>query len=176
MEVSSQVLSKCKQLANEIAEGKQSTDDVLAQVLEQNELSKGSHKQLVELIQEGIEKQKANRNINLELQNSLQRNQQQREELTVLTSECREIRDESQETQKKNDASIKESLERLSVSLAESKQNQLQAEHILKDVFENNHESAQLIERMNEIQETADTFQRENAQLNKELKSTLDSK
>ncbi len=173
MEVSNQVLTKCKQLANEISLGKQETDSVLETVVEHNSQSKETLEKMIALIQESMEKQKENRALNLSLQNSLQRNQQQREDLVVLTSECREIRDLSMETQKRNETNIKESLERLSVSIAETKQNQMQAENILKDVFENNCESKQLIQHMIEIKESADATQAENASLNENLKVTL---
>jgi hypothetical protein len=174
MEVSTQVLTKCKQLVNEISQGKQETDSVLETVVEHNVESKETLVKMIALIQESLEKQKENRALNLNLQNSLHRNQQQREELTVLTSECREIRDLSMDTQKRNEANIKESLERLSVSIAETKQNQMQAENILKDVFENNCESKQLIQHMIEIKEAADATQTENTSLNKDLKETLE--
>lgn len=173
MDASKQVLTKVKQIANDIVEGKTETDNVLSDVVAGNAESKAMLEKMVSLLNDGIEKQKQNRNLNLELQNSLQRNQQQREELTVLTSECREIRDVSLETQKRSESSIKESLEKLSVSLAESKQNQLQAEHILKEVFDNNCESKDLIERMTSLSEVAGETQQENALLNKELKSVL---
>jgi hypothetical protein len=173
MEVSNQVLTKCKQLVNEISLGKQETDTVLETVVEHNAESKETLIKMIALIQESLEKQKENRALNLNLQNSLHRNQQQREELTVLTSECREIRDLSMETQKRNETNIRESLERLSVSIAETKQNQMQAENILKEVFENNCESKQLIQHMIEIKESADATQTENASLNVSLKETL---
>lgn len=173
LEISNQVLAKVKQITNEIVEGKQETDSVLGDVISQNADSKSMLEKMTALLSEGIEKQKQNRNLNLELQNSLQRNQQQREELTVLTSECREIRDLSQESQTRNDANVKESLERLSVSLAESKQNQMQAENILKDVFDNNCESKELIARMTSLSEAAGSSQQENTLLNTELKSVL---
>lgn len=173
IEVSNQVLGKVKQIANEIVEGKQETDDVLTDVIANNTQSRALLEKMSNLLSEGIDKQKQNRNLNLELQNSLHRNQQQREELTVLTSECREIRDVSLESQKRNDGNIKESLERLSVSVAESKQNQLQAEHILKDVFDNNCESKVLIERMTSLSSAAGSTQQENTLLNTELKSVL---
>lgn len=173
IEVSNQVLGKVKQIANDIVEGKQETDNVLTDVIANNTESRAMLEKMTSLLSEGIDKQKQNRNLNLELQNSLQRNQQQREELTVLTSECREIRDVSLESQKRNDGNIKESLERLSVSVAESKQNQLQAEHILKDVFDNNCESKVLIERMTSLSSAAGSTQQENTLLNTELKSVL---
>ena len=173
MEVSNQVLTKCKQLVNEISQGKQETDTVLETVVEHNNESKETLVKMIALIQESIEKQKENRALNLNLQNSLHRNQQQREELTVLTSECREIRDLSMETQKRNETNINESLERLSVSIAETKQNQMQAETILKEVFENNCESKQLIQNMIEIKGSADAIQAENSALNHSLKDTL---
>lgn len=173
IDISNQVLAKVKQIANEIVEGKQETDTVLSDVVENNAESRAMLEKMTTLLGDGIEKQKQNRNLNLELQNSLQRNQQQREELTVLTSECREIRDISQESQSRNDANVKESLERLSVSLAESKQNQMQAENILKDVFENNCESKDLITRMTSLSEAASSCQQENTLLNTELKSVL---
>ncbi|MFK7863137.1 MAG: hypothetical protein AB8B95_02815 [Pseudohongiellaceae bacterium] len=173
LDISNQVLAKVKQITNEIVEGKQETDSVLGDVITQNADSKVMLEKMTALLSEGIEKQKKNRNLNLELQNSLQRNQQQREELTVLTSECREIRDLSQESQTRNDASVKDSLERLSVSIAESKQNQMQAENILKEVFDNNCESKQLIERMTGLSESATSSQQENSLLNTELKSVL---
>lgn len=173
IEVSNKVLGKVKQIANDIVEGKQETDNVLTDVIANNTESRAMLEKMTSLLVEGIDKQKQNRNLNLELQNSLQRNQQQREELTVLTSECREIRDVSLESQKRNDGNIKESLERLSVSVAESKQNQLQAEHILKDVFDNNCESKVLIERMTSLSSAAGSTQQENTLLNTELKSVL---
>ncbi|MFT6093010.1 MAG: chromosome segregation ATPase [Pseudohongiellaceae bacterium] len=173
IEVSNQVLGKVKQIANDIVEGKQETDEVLTGVVANNAESRTLLEKMTVLLSEGIDKQKQNRNLNLELQNSLHRNQQQREELTVLTSECREIRDTSLESQKRNDANVKESLERLSVSVAESKQNQLQAEHILKDVFDNNCESKVLIERMTSLSSAAGSTQQENTLLNTELKSVL---
>lgn len=173
IDISNQVLGKVKQIANEIVEGKQDTDNVLTDVVANNTESRAMLEKMTALLSEGIEKQKHNRNLNLELQNSLHRNQQQREELTVLTSECREIRDVSQESQQRNDANIKESLERLSVSLAESKQNQMQAEHILKDVFDNNCESKDLIERMTSLSAAAGSTQLENSMLNTELKTVL---
>lgn len=173
IEVSNQVLGKVKQIANDIVEGKQETDDVLTNVVSNNAESRALLEKMSALLSDGLERQKHNRNLNLELQNSLHRNQQQREELTVLTSECREIRDVSLESQKRNDGNIKESLERLSVSVAESKQNQLQAEHILKDVFDNNCESKVLIERMESLSSAAGSIQQENTLLNTELKSVL---
>ena len=173
MEASKGVLASCRQMVKEVVQGKQDTDRVLIEVSQTNTESEELVGKMSDLLQEGEKKQQLNRNLNLELQHSLQRNQQQREELTILTNECREVRDEYWQSHEKNEATLRESLNNISVTLEDSKQSRLQVDRVLKEVVERNRDSENLIEHMHALTKTADAIQQKNTQLNHELQQIL---
>jgi chromosome segregation ATPase len=174
IQATNQVLHDCRQIAKEASESRQHTERVLDDVTSSNEESRDLISRMDESLQRVTARQKENQALNLDLQHSLQRNQQQREELIVLTSECREVRDQSVETQKQNETSIKDALEKLSVALAETRQGKMQVDRVLKEVFENNRESKTLIESMTGLQDSAIDQQNANSKLNDELSQVLE--
>ena len=149
------------------------TPRLLKEVASGNAESQDLVGKMTGLIEEGEDKRQENRKLNLELQHSLQRNQQQREDLVVLTSECRETGDTSLETQSKHEASIRGALEQLSVALAANKQSKFQIDRVLKDLLDSNGISSELIERMTDLSKDAELKQSDNGRLNTELEDTL---
>ncbi|NKB32586.1 MAG: hypothetical protein GKR91_05760 [Pseudomonadales bacterium] len=168
------VMDACTKLSEEIAQERQRTEKVLERVLTSNGESIALNSRMADLIDSAEVCQKENKTFNLELQSSLLRNQQHREELTVLTSECREVRDESELAQQNHTATIREALEKLTVALAETRQEKAQVECALKEVFTGNSTARELAEQMTSLISTSEVIQEDNTGLNNMLNAVLE--
>lgn len=169
------IMEACQRLSEEITKERQHTEQVLQGIEAKNKESDALNLRQSTLISAAEVAQKDNKSLNLELQSSLLRNQQHREELTVLTSECREIRDETEQTQRKHDATIKEAIEKLSVALAETRQEKAQVERALKEVFQGNQTAQELAKKMTLLISSGEEVQADNQSLNTRLADVLEN-